>query len=77
MYVSDWISGWNGTGKGRIVRVTSSSQEAATEIAELLQVGLEELSTIELVNLLEHDDRRVRQRAQFALVDRGEVGPLV
>ena len=77
MYVSDWISGWNGTGKGRIVRITSSSQEAATEIAELLQVGLEELSSIELVNLLEHDDRRVRQRAQFALVERGEVGPLV
>jgi quinoprotein glucose dehydrogenase len=77
MYISDWISGWNGTGKGRIVRLTSSSQEAATEIAELLQVGLEKLSSIELVNLLEHDDRRVRQRAQFALVERGEVGPLV
>ena len=76
MYISDWISGWNGTGKGRIVRLTSSSQEASTEIAELLQVGLEKLSTIELVNLLEHDDRRVRQRAQFALVERGDVGPL-
>ena len=76
MYISDWISGWNGTGKGRIIRVTSSSQEAATEIAELLQVGFEKLSTIELVNLLEHDDRRVRQRAQFALVDRVEVEPL-
>ena len=77
MYISDWISGWNGTGKGRIIRVTSSSQEAATEIAELLQVGLEKLSTTELINLLEHDDRRVRQRAQFTLADRGALKSLL
>ena len=77
MYISDWISGWNGTGKGRIVRVTSSSQGATSEVAELLRVGFEELPPVELVNLLEHDDRRVRQRAQFALADRGALKSLL
>lgn len=76
MYISDWISGWNGTGKGRIVRVTSSSQGAASEVAERFRVGFEELRAVELMNLLEHDDRRIRQRAQFALVEREEIEPL-
>ena len=40
-------------------------------------LALEELPPVELVNLLEHDDRRVRQRAQFALADRGALKSLL
>ena len=76
MYISDWISGWNGTGKGRIVRVSSTNKEQASGIAELVQKGFDGRSVSELVDLLEHADRRVRQRAQFALVERVAVEPL-
>ncbi len=76
MYISDWISGWNGTGKGRIVRVSPSNQEQDLGVAELVEAGFDGRSIVDLVELLEHADRRVRQRAQFALVERLAVEPL-
>ncbi len=72
LYVSDWVEGWTGAGKGRIYRVFDSSTTGAAveEVKKLLAGDWSKLSTDELLKLLEHADRRVRQEAQFELADR-------
>ena len=77
MYISDWISGWNGTGKGRIVTIKAPTQTTAEEVTNLFLQGFQNLEISDLENLLSHDDRRVRQRAQFALADRGATQSLL
>jgi len=72
--VLDWVSGWNKTGKGRIYRVRTpqmANDMALRSGANLLASNLAERSPAELRALLSHADRRVRQAAQFALVDLG------
>ena len=77
MYISDWISGWNGTGKGRIVTITAPAQTTAAEVKKLFLKGFQNFDNWDLENLLSHDDRRVRQRAQFTLADRGATQSLL
>ena len=75
-YISDWTEGWGLTGKGRIYRFADPAAAKKPEVAEvkkLLAEGFEQRSIEELVKLLHHADQRVRQEAQFALVDKGEV----
>ncbi|MCA8964064.1 MAG: HEAT repeat domain-containing protein [Planctomycetes bacterium] len=72
LYVSDWVSGWNKTGKGRIYRVRTpqmANDMALRNGAALLASDLTKRPTTQLRSLLAHPDRRVRQAAQFALVD--------
>ncbi len=71
MYVVDWVNGWSKTGKGRIYRVLPTQRNAAarSDSATLLAEDLTKSDDTTLRRLLEHDDRRVRQAAQFALVD--------
>lgn len=80
MYVSDWIEGWGQPGKGRIYHLTFENPDhaAIAEVASLLAEGFDGRATDELIALLGHADQRVRQRAQFALADRGEeaIAPL-
>lgn len=74
LYLSDWVNGWNGEGKGRIYRMAATDATIAAqakEVQALLAAGFGARSEDELVRLLEHADRRVRQEAQFALVDKG------
>ncbi|HZN37813.1 MAG TPA: PVC-type heme-binding CxxCH protein [Planctomycetota bacterium] len=74
LYVLDWVSGWNKTGKGRIYRVRTpqmANDMALRNVSNLLASNLAERSAAELRPLLSHADRRVRQAAQFALVDLG------
>ena len=74
LYVSDWVSGWNKTGKGRIYRVRTpqmANDMALRNGAALLASDLTRRPTTQLRSLLAHPDRRVRQAAQFALVDLG------
>ena len=76
VYVTDWSEGWNQTGKGRIYRIGSPGVARDPEVmraAALLREGMTGRTTAELVGLLGHADRRVRQRAQFELADRGAV----
>ena len=71
MYVSDWVDGWNGPGKGRIYRFAypeHAKKARDAKIAELMRKGFLHRATSELVQLLSHPDRRIRQEAQFALV---------
>lgn len=81
LYVSDWVEGWDKPTKGRIYHLTptDSGDPTAAEVARLLAEGFDQRSTDELIELLGHVDQRIRQRAQFALADRGarSLGSLV
>jgi quinoprotein glucose dehydrogenase len=80
LYASDWIDGWSGTGRGRIYRVVNPSlakDSRVAEVKQLLAEGFDKRTTDELVKLLGHIDRRVRQGAQFALAERKAIEPLV
>ena len=73
-YISDWVQGWDRTGKGRIYRFGDPDLLKRKEVAEvkkLLADGFEKCALDELAKLLEHPDMRIRQEAQFALADRG------
>lgn len=79
VYVSDWVNGWTGLGKGRIYRFVSTahaSDPLVAEVRALLAAPFEMRSAAELGRLLFHADRRVRQKAQFALVSKRAVESL-
>jgi quinoprotein glucose dehydrogenase len=77
LWISDWTEGWNQPRKGRLYRVTPKQQnELVAETAALLRGGVDGLSVAEYEELLAHPDMRVRQRAQFALVERNAVAVL-
>lgn len=79
VYVSDWVNGWNGEGKGRIHRFYSeeiAKSEVSQQVKKLLAEGLKSKNVVELAQLLSHADRRIRQDAQFELADRKEVTAL-
>ncbi len=80
LYVTDWVEGWQKPAKGRIYRVgfprvTDSS--LSKQVARLLGEGMQHRPTAELATLLAHADQRIRQDAQFALVERGSQGQTV
>lgn len=75
LYFSDWVTGWGMTGKGRLYRVYETNSVKAPIVAETKKLrhdGFEKRDTRELVRLLAHADKRVRQEAQFELAARGE-----
>jgi quinoprotein glucose dehydrogenase len=73
LYVSDWVEGWNTTGKGRIYRFADPDADPAParQVKTLLAEGFDHRPVEELTKLLAHPDRRVRQGAQFALAVQG------
>jgi quinoprotein glucose dehydrogenase len=76
MYVSDFVAlDWNGASKGgRIYTVQDPASQASDIVKEterLFLEGFSQRSEQELAKLLAHADQRVRQRAQFALTERG------
>lgn len=71
LYVTDWVNGWVGEGKGRLYRFVDDqniSAVAGANVPSLLNGGIAASKTPALVELLSHADRRVRQAAQFQLV---------
>ncbi len=75
LYISDWVSGWGMTGKGRIYKISNSDlakSELVLETKKLISEGMGKRSVDELAKLLSHPDQRVRQEAQFTLAERGE-----
>ena len=73
LYVSDWVNGWVGEGKGRMYRFAHDqhiSEVAGASIPNMLAAGMTKTGHTELVGLLGHADRRIRQQAQFELVRR-------
>jgi quinoprotein glucose dehydrogenase len=73
-YVSDWVEGWEQTGKGRLYRFADPQAEKKPivgEVKKLLAEGFDKRSNDELGKLLTHPDMRIRQEAQFGLAARG------
>ena len=80
VYVSDWVDGWDGLGKGRIYRFQDETQGQSAvvqEVEKLMRNGFESRSPAELLALLAHPDSRIRQRAQFRLVETEAASELV
>jgi quinoprotein glucose dehydrogenase len=75
LYYTDWVAGWEVPGKGRIYHLyepQSLKEPVVAETKKLIAEDFSNRSPEELAKLLEHKDMRVRQKAQFALADRGE-----
>jgi len=73
LYVLDWVKDWALSGQGRIYRFAHESlahDAHAKSTKELLAKGMTGRGVEELVPLLDHADRRVRQEAQFELARR-------
>jgi len=80
IYISDWVNGWNGEGKGRIYRFGDPKYLNSPQVKEvqyILKNGLQNVPSVKLSKYLAHSDRRVRQEAQFELANRGDVESLV
>ena len=79
LYVSDWVDGWDGVGKGRIYRLTDpehAKSELVLETKNRLECDWSSRETAKLIVDLSHPDRRVRFEAQWQLAARGSVAPL-
>ena len=79
VYVSDWVDGWDGTGKGRIYRFQDEQlgkSALVKEVQSLLKEGFDDRSVEELVKLLAHVDYRIRLRAQLTLTRKNAVKEL-
>ena len=75
LYLTDWATGWAPNDTGRIWRLDTPStagSEIRAETQRLIAESFTERSVEELLGLLRHDDMRIRKKAQFHLVDRGE-----
>ncbi|MDG2309306.1 MAG: SUMF1/EgtB/PvdO family nonheme iron enzyme [Planctomycetota bacterium] len=78
MYLSDWIKGWVGDGVGNVFRADFAGADinAQQQSVEFLSCDITELRNETLINLLSNKDKRVRERAQFELVNRHAVPQL-
>ncbi len=77
IYLCDFGGGWsvNENGSIQVVAPTEAAQlQAGARVAALFREGFAQRDIGELRELLAHPDRRVRQAAQFALVDHGGEG---
>ena len=75
LYLADYGGGWsvNKNGTIQVMRPTDSEKRAiGKETALAFKKGFLGRSLPELELLLSHDDQRVRQAAQFAMVKKGE-----
>jgi putative membrane-bound dehydrogenase-like protein len=73
MYMSDWIEGWGLKQKGRVWKLDTpdtAGNAIRKETQALLAEDLRQRSADDLVALLSHADMRVRQKAQFILVEK-------
>lgn len=74
VYMTDWGGGWGSGDKGELYAVWDPARVGDPRIAEVTRLfkdGFAQRDSDELAALLSHADRRVRQRAQFALASRG------
>ncbi len=80
LYFTDWIDGWERKDYGRIWKLESKEESFKSIQAETQQILSKNLDGVanEMVGAyLAHQDMRVRQKAQFELVKRGDEGAKV
>ena len=79
MYLADWITGWDSKNKGRIWKLdtpATANSPIRLEVKKLIAERFDARSASDLATLLRHADMRIRQKAQFELVRRGDVATL-
>ncbi|WLD11980.1 PVC-type heme-binding CxxCH protein [Planctellipticum variicoloris] len=79
LYLSDWVDGWEGEGKGRMYRFRDEqhgNSDVVQQVGRLMREGFADRPVAELIGLLSHPDYRIRQRAQFELADRRALAEL-
>jgi len=76
LYFGDWINGWGTKDNGRIWKLDVESPEEMqrADTRKWLNIDLSKSTIEELKKLLSHPDMRVRQKAQFALTEKGNEG---
>ncbi len=80
IYISDWVDGWDGLGKGRMYRLTDPQHRdtaVVKEVKALLEGDWSLQTNAQLLETLGHIDRRVRFESQWELARRGEADLLV
>ena len=80
LYISDWVDGWEGLGKGRIYRISDPEHQQSAivkEVKSLLGSDWSRFTIEQLVDGLSHDDRRIRFEAQWELARRRELDTLL
>jgi len=79
LYMGDWIDGWGTKDYGRIWKmdVAEGISEERKQTQALLGAELSAYEENQLSDLLKNVDMRVRQKAQFELVTRGDKGMAV
>ena len=80
LYVSDWVDGWNGLGKGRIYRLSDplySQTPIVREVEQLLEGDWQQRPIEALRKDLGHVDRRIRLEAQWELARRADLETLL
>jgi quinoprotein glucose dehydrogenase len=80
LYLTDWFTGWLRKGEGRIWRLDSpgaADSQPRQETQRLLAEDFGARDPLTLIDLLAHEDMRVRQKAQFELAGRGETDVLL
>ncbi len=79
LYFGDWINGWGTKNEGRIWKLdvgadAGAEQALRNEVKDLLAADFTGNAEPSLVELLGHQDQRIRQKAQFSLAERGGNG---
>lgn len=78
LYVNDWKEGYSKKETGRVWKLNTKNKNGKRQQTErILKAGADELTLEQLAELLHHEDMRVRQLAQFALVDKKEASLLL
>ena len=80
LYLTDWITGWDSKNNGRLWKLDAPAEAGSPmrkEVLSLLQANFAERSAADVAALLRHADMRVRQKAQFDLVRRGDASTLL
>jgi putative heme-binding domain-containing protein len=80
LWVTDWIQGWDSKNKGRIWKMDTPSTAGSAirkDVQSMLGEDFSKAATPDVVALLSHADMRIRQKAQFDLVRRGESAALL
>ena len=79
LWISDWVEGWEGVGKGRLYRLKGPDFDdlIASEVQEILASDMASHGVDRLCEMLGHADRRIRNEATWELARRVETAAMI
>jgi quinoprotein glucose dehydrogenase len=80
LYLTDWITGWDSKNNGRLWKLDTPATAGSAvrkDVQELLRADFAQRPGATIAPLLRHADMRVRMKAQFDLVRRGDTQALL